>query len=94
MILVKSLVNNVTLNYINTACVCIGDDFLTCYCDSVLKFLPDIKTIISLRQLLSNADQIKVPADAKNEFLHKEHETKNTGKLLAQCAFVKPSHFV
>ena len=58
----------------------VDDDFLVCYCDGVLKHLPDIKTIISLRQLLSNKDKLKVKENVKNEFLHKKHETRNVGK--------------
>ena len=57
----------------------IEDDFLLCYCDGVLKFLPDIKTIISLRQLLSNEDKLNIPTNTKNESLHKSHESRNTG---------------
>ena len=53
-----------------------------CYCDGVLKCLPDIKTIISLRQLLSNKDKLKVKENVKNEFLHRKHEARNVGKLL------------
>ena len=62
----------------------VDDDFLMCYCDGVLKFLPDVKTIISLRQLLSNKDKLNVPANAKNDLLHKKHQTRNTGGLLIQ----------
>ena len=65
-------------------CMYVDDDFLLCYCDGVLKFLPDIKTIISLRQLLSNTDILKVPTNIKTASLHKKHKTRNTGnyKLL------------
>ena len=62
--------------------MCVDDNFLMCYCDGVLKYLPDIKTIISLRQLLSNKDKLKVPENVKNESLYKKHETKNIGRLL------------
>lgn len=60
----------------------IGNDFLICYCDGVLKFLPDIKTIISLRQILSNVDKLNIPVNTKNEYLYKKHETRNSGKLV------------
>ena len=68
--------------------MCVDDDFLMCYCDSVLKCLPDIKTIISLRQLLSNVDKLNISANAKNESLHKNHETRNAGRLDCEAIVV------
>lgn len=58
-----------------------------CYCDGVLKFLPDIKTIISLRQFLSNVDKLNVPVSTKNESLLKKHETRNAGMLVICLSF-------
>jgi len=57
------------------------------YCDGVLKFLPDIKTVISLRQFLSNTDKLNVPLNTKNESLYKMHETRNTGILIICLPF-------
>jgi len=48
---------NVYLNML--LCTLLGEDFLLNYCDGVLKCLPDVKTIISLRQQLCNKDNIK-----------------------------------
>lgn len=59
----------------------VDDNFLMCYCDGVLKCLPDIKTIISLRQLLSNVDKLNISVNTKNESLHKKHEMRNTGRF-------------
>ncbi len=45
-------------------CVLVSS-FLVCYCDAVLKCLPDVKTLISLRQqLLKESDRAATGADA------------------------------
>ena len=44
-------------------CVCLVSSFLVGYCDAVLKYLPDVKTMISLHQQLLKEKERAAGAD-------------------------------
>ncbi|XP_065899031.1 nucleolar pre-ribosomal-associated protein 1-like isoform X3 [Dysidea avara] len=68
-----------------------GEDFLLSYCDGVLKCLPDVKTIISLRQLLHSKDNsLLIKDDHGSEKIESSNVLRQTMEVL--CGYQRLSH--
>ena len=59
--------------------VLLVDSFLVRYCDSILKSLPDLRTIISLRQQLLAGSGVKTSNTSLDNLLP-GHHLRNTGQ--------------
>ena len=88
---------SVLLSLYSLAPLYTADSFLVRYCDSVLKQLPDIKTVVTVRQQLLSGGAVSVPR-SEEDSLSPQERSKNAGiynasttpvvfKLCVQCTY-------